>query len=219
MNTDIRVKISLLGSRKLNKLAKSLEIEEAHAVGLLTCLWVRTGIDNPKGDLKDWDNQDIAAAAGWTGNADDFVKALKGTGWIDWDGKKKCCKIHDWEVHQSWACHADERSEQAKKAVNSRWARSYTDSNTGSNSGSNTPFLSSPSPLPSNTSPAPILDLTVPPAKAGTIPFYEGDDITDVYWYDCKNCKNKQRIKCDGRREINLLCPVCKERTLYQKRL
>ncbi len=244
MNTDIRVKISLMGSRKLKKLIKALEIEEAHAIGLLTCLWVRTGIDSPKGILKDWDEQDIADAAGWNNGASDFVKALKETRWIDYDGKKKCYKIHDWETHQSWACHADERSERARNAVNARWGQSYTDSNTGSNSGSNsgsnTPILSSPSPYPSNTSPdpkplpppsqdrnlpnpapvpSPILDLSSPPpsGKSNSIPFYEGEDITDVYWYECKNCHVEHRVKCGSKYEVSFRCPDCGDMAIHRR--
>ncbi len=239
MNTDIRVKTSLMGCRKLKKMVKTLDIDESHAVGLLTCLWVRTGIDSPKGILKDWDNQDIADAAGWTNNADDFVKALKDIGWVDWDGRKKCYRIHDWEVHQSWACHADERSELARKAVNVRWNQSDTDSNTGRNTDGNTPLLSSPIPSVSSPSPnpsssrslssptpspalsSPILLHSNPEPRLGTTAppsTYKGGDMTDVHWYRCNDCNNKHQIKNYGDNVLKLGCPDCGNKVTTHQR-
>ncbi len=186
MNTDIRIKTSIKGHRKLRKLARGLDIIEVTAMGHLTFLWLRVAVEAPKGILKGWSIQEIADAAEWEGDASIFIEKLcdKNAAWLEWDGRKKCYTLHDWEVHQGWAFHADERSEQGKKAINSRWGRDYTDSNTASNTGSNTP---SPSPIPSpitspypSPNPKPYPNHTPSSPKRNSIPitnpFVEAED-------------------------------------------
>ncbi len=125
MNTDIRIYISLLNHRKLRRLAKSLGESNATAVGHLVCLWARVASDSPNGLLKDWDNQDIAEAADWDGEPNDFVEAMTNDKalWLDRSDEHECYVIHDWEEHQPWACKAKERSIHAQKAARVRWGQ------------------------------------------------------------------------------------------------
>ena len=85
---------SLGGHPKTRKLAHKLEIKIPQTMGHLTLLWHWAMDYAPDGDLSRYDAEDIAIAAQWDGNADDFKEALVACGWIDCDDDGE--RIHDW---------------------------------------------------------------------------------------------------------------------------
>lgn len=118
MNTDIRIAVSFLGHRKRRKLRMLLG---AGATDCLLDLWIQTAMNHPDGVLRGMDEVDIALEAGWEGDPGQFVEALRKAGFLDLT--EEGWKLHDWEEHQPWATKAEERSTQARKAADARWAK------------------------------------------------------------------------------------------------
>lgn len=112
MNTDIRVETTFKGHRKRRRLNEILQRE---ATGYLLDLWITIGQERPSGVLTNWDEKDIALAAGWEGDAQQFVDALMQAKLLDVNGDK-VFHPHDWEEHQPWICGTTERREAARKA-------------------------------------------------------------------------------------------------------
>lgn len=79
---------------KTCRLARFCGIPTAQAIGHLHILWWSALDYAADGDLSTLDDEEIAALAGWDGNATEFVKALCKAGFIDEsDGGYA---IHDW---------------------------------------------------------------------------------------------------------------------------
>lgn len=75
-----------------------LGINRREAIGLLDLL-LDWAIDYaPCGDVGKWSNAVIATAIDWTGNADELVEALVGSGWLDKNRAHRIV-IHDWPQH------------------------------------------------------------------------------------------------------------------------
>ena len=117
MNKDIRIATSFKGHRKRKKLEKIIGVG---ATSHLIDLWVTVAQSNPNGILTDWDDEDISYSGSWDGEPSEFVSALVKCNFIKKNGNG-CYEIHDWCDHQGYACKAEERSEQAKKAAAIRW--------------------------------------------------------------------------------------------------
>ena len=117
MNKDIRLATSFKGHRKRKKLEKILG---KGATGFLVDLWISVAQSNPEGILTDWDEEDIAISSDWIGDPKVFVDALIKCNFLKKNGHD-CFEIHDWCDHQGYACKAQERSDQAKKAATARW--------------------------------------------------------------------------------------------------
>jgi hypothetical protein len=86
----------LIRHRKVNKLARTLNIKPVLAVGHLITLWNNVLELNPDGNITKWDIEDIASYSMWEGDPDTFYKALLngGDGFIDeCDGTRL---VHDW---------------------------------------------------------------------------------------------------------------------------
>lgn len=92
--TWMKLEASLYGHPKVRKLARRLEIEEATAYGHLVLLWIWTVRIAPDGELSSFDFEDIALACQWTGDAEQFVRALVAVRLLDetTDG----LIVHDW---------------------------------------------------------------------------------------------------------------------------
>ena len=77
---------SLRNHNKLKDLAEFLDVTEAHAVGLLECLWwavYDTRAIDQYGIMDGWADRHIARQAGWTGDVQLFIDALEGAGFIE----------------------------------------------------------------------------------------------------------------------------------------
>ena len=79
---------------KTGKLARRLQVETPQAVGHLHFLWWWCLTHRPDGILHGMDADDIAAAAGWSGDPVAFVDAMFTAGWLDDDGEN--LSVHDW---------------------------------------------------------------------------------------------------------------------------
>ena len=124
MNNDIRISVSFRGHRKRVKLERILG---AKATGYPLDLWLTVAQQRPDGHLKDWDEIDIALAAGYRRAPSKFVQALCNCGFLEKDGDGY--RLHDWEDHQPWACGAEHRSAAARKAAMARWKGQYAKPN------------------------------------------------------------------------------------------
>ena len=93
----IQVHQTLKDHRKVYAVADELDIEPAHALGLIVSFWL-WAIDNaPSGSLEGISNRMIARAAEWSGNADEFVDALKTANFLDETGTG--LELHDWKEY------------------------------------------------------------------------------------------------------------------------
>jgi len=91
----IQVDTSLPDHRKTRRLARALKIDQAHAVGLLVCLWRYVELEAADGHIGDFDADDVAFGAKWSGDAETLVGALVEVGFVDCDGYGELA-IHDW---------------------------------------------------------------------------------------------------------------------------
>lgn len=95
---------------KLLRLATSLNIHRAQAIGHLHCLWWWSLDYAPSGDLGSLADGEIALAAYWEGIPGSLVEALKLCGWIDPDGK-----LHDWAHYAGPCLMAKERQKKYRE--------------------------------------------------------------------------------------------------------
>lgn len=102
--SDIRIKVAFFQHPKTVKLAKKAGWE---AVVRLQQLWGFASEYRADGKLSGLDDDDIAIAAGWTGETRVFIDALMDTRWLD--GKSGNRELHDYEEHQPYV------QERAKK--------------------------------------------------------------------------------------------------------
>lgn len=70
---------------KVRRLATLLEIELSQAIGHLHCLWWWVLDYAPDGDLGQFQNEEIAAACEWSGDAHRLVEALAACRFLDGD--------------------------------------------------------------------------------------------------------------------------------------
>ena len=94
--------VSLEGHFKTTEACRLLSIPVPHLIGHLHCLWHWAMVYAQDGDLSDFSDEQIAAAAMWTGSAQAFVEALQKAG-----GPKRCgfleytpdgrLVLHDWD--------------------------------------------------------------------------------------------------------------------------
>ena len=83
MTDWIPSQVGLRDHPKTRRLARMLDAEPPHVIGYLHCLWYWALNYAPDGDIEDFEPEDIADAAGWTGDPDIFVESL-----INCGGKK-----------------------------------------------------------------------------------------------------------------------------------
>jgi hypothetical protein len=81
------------GHRKVFELSERLGIEQAHAFGLLCCLWARALVEARDGQVFGGAKR-LATLAGWHGDPQVFLDAMVAAGAID--RKAELLFIHDW---------------------------------------------------------------------------------------------------------------------------
>jgi hypothetical protein len=87
---------------KTYDLAARLNCDRATALGLLVLLWDFTGDAAISGDVGKWNNGAIARACDFAGDADAFIEALVGAGWLD-EVEEHRLVVHDWPDHcEDW---------------------------------------------------------------------------------------------------------------------
>lgn len=116
MNSDIRLKLSFQTHPKTKKL--KLKLGNDGVISFIYLLMFAAG-SKSNGILDGMDNDDIALASDYQGDADQFVETLLAIRYlVEEDG---VLKIHDWQDHNSYAAKSEERTEQARKAAEKRW--------------------------------------------------------------------------------------------------
>lgn len=121
MSNDIRINTSFFSNLKTKKLRK---VFGGEGIISLIVLWMYAAENNPKGDLTGMTAEDIATITDWEGDPTEYLDTLVSIGFLDRD--KGGLVIHDWEKHNPWVFHAQERSQRAKKNVEKRWLKSQT---------------------------------------------------------------------------------------------
>ena len=120
MNKDIRLATNYFDHPKYRKLRKRLGAE-----GVLSHIELLTFVGKVmwSGILEDMDAEDIAEAAGWRGNPDEFVDCLLELRLLDKGSKWH--EIHNWPKWNSFALKAEARSEVARANANKRWRKKH----------------------------------------------------------------------------------------------
>ena len=150
MNTDIRISVSFRNHRKRRKLRIILG---ENSTDYLLDLWISTAMNHPSGRLEGMDEVDIALEAGWEKDPTSFVEALMKCGFLEKD-QDGTYFLHDWDDHQGYAIHAQQRSDKAKKAALARWNATSIKDNATSIQNDATSNAPSPTPTPA-PAPAP----------------------------------------------------------------
>lgn len=119
MSDDIRVAIDTDQNPKVRRLVK--ELGGAAGWGLVG-VWLYTARHRPKGILTGILRDEIEGLIGWRGKRGRLIGALERYGFIEWNEDGDAV-IHDWPKHQPWIYHSEERSERARQAVNTRYAK------------------------------------------------------------------------------------------------
>ena len=127
---------SLRNHPKTRRLARTLNICPFRAIGHLQCLWWWVMEYAPDGDISRHDAVDIAEAAGWDGDPEQFLRALISCGPGDSDGfVDKSMQIHDWKdyggaLHEKRKSNADRqrrhREREQEKALQKQKKNSVT---------------------------------------------------------------------------------------------
>lgn len=94
----IQVHQTLKDHRKIYAAADALDVEPAHALGLIVSFWLWALDNAPSGSLDGISNRMIARAAQWTGSADEFVEALKNADLLD-ETADGGLELHDWQEY------------------------------------------------------------------------------------------------------------------------
>lgn len=111
-----RAESSLRSHPKIAKLAKRLSVCRPHALGLVTGLWAWACDTAPDGNLSSYDAEDLAIAAEWDGQPEDFLDALVGVRLIDREDGK--LSLHDWmERAEGYRRAQKEVARRVKKAT------------------------------------------------------------------------------------------------------
>jgi hypothetical protein len=83
---------------KFKQLKRKLKLKYWQVVGVLETLWRVTQNDAPAGDIGKLDNEEIAEALEWEGDANSLIDALIETHWLDEDDEFRLI-VHDWSEH------------------------------------------------------------------------------------------------------------------------
>lgn len=193
---DMRINLNFVDHPKVKRLIRKAGYEAFY--GLIR-LFSIAGKMYQKGLFRGCTIEDIEDFADWHGEDGFLVDAMVSVGFMVHTSEGYA--IHDWEHHQPWIYHADARSEQARKAIETRWERRRNRQigapdtvgirgEYGANTNSNTPLPSpspSPSPIPS-PSPSPIpTPIGIGPTKSS--PRFKKPSVEEVSAY-CTERRN-----------------------------
>jgi len=110
--SDARISTGFRSHWKTKRLIRLAGFEGALC---LVSLWAWTAEHRPNGSLAGMDAMAIEDAASWTGETGGLVDALVACGFLDGDTDNYM--LHDWEVHNPWACGYVDRSINATRAA------------------------------------------------------------------------------------------------------
>jgi len=116
MNRDVRIATDYPDHPKIRKLKKRLGEAGIMSHIFLLCY---TGRVMPDGVLKDMDVLDIAQAAQWKGDPDEFVRVLVELGLLDQNSETYV--IHNWKEHNFFCTTVKARSRSARRSGIISW--------------------------------------------------------------------------------------------------
>jgi len=176
---DFRVALDFLDHPKTVRLKAAVGAE---GIFCLMRLWAFAGNYRPRGILTGMNPDDIALAAKWPGDPDEFVCALVTSKFLD-RIRNGGYQLHNWKIRQGYLYHKPERRQKAQKAAKAKHAKADNDLRSAQDKSKHAP-LPTPTPLPS-PSPSPKIQ-TPPSAPVTTKKKKETDPRIKVfidYWY------------------------------------
>lgn len=133
MAKDIRVNTDFPDHPKTVRLRRALGSEGPDC---LLRLWCYAANNRTKGVLSNMDIDDIEIAAKWEGENGRFVEVLTHEKIKFLELIDGVYVLHDWEEHQGFIYHSEERSAKAKRAAKARWDTEAEETEDFSNAGS-----------------------------------------------------------------------------------
>lgn len=118
MRNGREMKRGTIDHPKLHALAAALKTEQLTAVGVLESLFHFAAAYALPGDIGRHTNEAIAAAIRWPGDANELIRALTVTGWID------PCACHRLRIHD-WNQHADQTVQRVLANRNQKFCACY----------------------------------------------------------------------------------------------
>ena len=120
MTPWIELRQSLTTHKKMRRLVRTLGLGYPdgipQTIGHLCMFWLWSADNTQDGNLDGLDAQDIADAACWPNDPDDFVDALVACGFIETCDDGTMC-IHDWQEHIGRHIKARERDAERKRKL------------------------------------------------------------------------------------------------------
>jgi hypothetical protein len=114
----IQVDAGIKEHDKIFNLADTLNITDAHAVGLMVCLWTWAVTAAPDGDITNFPPRAIAKAAGWDKKADIFYSAIQSSSSLFVESVDGRLRFRNWENRAALLMDMVERGkEQTRKRV------------------------------------------------------------------------------------------------------
>lgn len=89
---------------KIGRLCRLLNIEPAHARGIVASLWYVTSVEAPAGDIGKLENEDIAEQVGTRIDPENLIAALVESRWLD-ESTEHRLLVHDWPEHCEDSVH------------------------------------------------------------------------------------------------------------------
>lgn len=209
----IQADVNLAEHPKTYALADRLGITNAHAVGLMVCLWGWAYRSAPDGLLTGFPARAIATAAGWhkigpkTSAA--FVETLIECRWIDREADG-LLHIHDWDEHEGlvkdYMAQRKEKDRQRVKRYREKKSRKQSDDAAGNDENCNvtvTPMsrcipIPVPVPIPDQYPISAAIDHQVPGSSAG-----ESDELRGVLEVYRQKIRS---IRSDEEKVLERLC-------------
>ena len=93
-----KLKREAIGSTKMKRLGRLLEIPQYQVVGILESLWHTTAKEAPQGNIGKLSNEDIALGIEWMGDPQALISALVQSRWLDEQDDARLV-VHDWHLH------------------------------------------------------------------------------------------------------------------------
>jgi hypothetical protein len=92
------MKREAVGSTKMKKLCKRLNLQLYMGIGILEAIWHLTAREAPQGDIGKLPNEDIALGIDYEGDSDQLIDALVDSRWLDRSDTYRLV-VHDWHEH------------------------------------------------------------------------------------------------------------------------
>lgn len=119
MNGDIRISVNFVQHPKTKKTIRKY----GHAaIVSIIALWGFAAQRRPEGNLTGMDADDIAIAACWDGDEQEFFDMCVEMKWIDVHENGEI-HLHGWKEAQGYVINAPARAERSRRAAQARWKK------------------------------------------------------------------------------------------------